>query len=256
VELIGLYLKDVVESAIRHRIANLTIDEVLRKRATLILELKNEMSWITEQWGLEIDTFEIKSVRILSAQVFSHLQAPFRDAIRLDAERSALEAERTIAERKLAVRLETERAKLDADHTLRLRVAFLERERFDAECAARAERAAIEERVLLAEVAVHEARREAERLAKAHATGMAALDAENRRCAIEAENLASPALALVARLPEALGALKVQELNLGDAPLARLISRFGAALGAPRSTGEPASPRAANCEPGRTGEGQ
>lgn len=34
---INAYLQDVVESAIRHRMANMTIEEELRKRATIIL---------------------------------------------------------------------------------------------------------------------------------------------------------------------------------------------------------------------------
>ena len=55
IEAIGQYLKDVVEVAIRHQVANMSIEDVLRKRATIILELKRELAYITGQWGLEGD---------------------------------------------------------------------------------------------------------------------------------------------------------------------------------------------------------
>lgn len=98
---IGAYLKDVVESAIRHLVANMTIEEVLRKRASIILELKRELDYITGQWGLEIDTIEIKNVKIMSGDVFSHLQSSYREELRLNAEIKHLQTERQIAARRM-----------------------------------------------------------------------------------------------------------------------------------------------------------
>ena len=45
-EQVSEFLNDVVESAIRYMVANMTIEEVLRKRGTIIL-LKKELEYIT-----------------------------------------------------------------------------------------------------------------------------------------------------------------------------------------------------------------
>src|SRR5438067_2692364 len=66
---ITTHLKDVVESAIRHQVANMTMEDVLRKRGTIILRLKGELAYIADQWGLTIETIEIKNVQIMSEQL-------------------------------------------------------------------------------------------------------------------------------------------------------------------------------------------
>ena len=104
VHTIAVNLKDVVESAIRHQVAKMTIEDVLRKRGSIILQLKQELAYIAAQWGLTIETIEIKNVRIMSAQLFANMQARFRDEVRLTSETSGLETEREIAERRAAQR--------------------------------------------------------------------------------------------------------------------------------------------------------
>jgi len=101
VETINNYLKDVVESAIRHQVANMTIDEVLRKRGTIILALKKELEYISTEWGIAIETIEIKNVKIMSSQLFHNMQARFRDQIRLESETSALKTNQEIAEQNI-----------------------------------------------------------------------------------------------------------------------------------------------------------
>ena len=80
---IGSALQDVLESAIRHQVARMTIDDALRKRGSIILQLKDEMAYVAGLWGIAVETVEIKSVRILSRQLFENLQAPFRNALAL-----------------------------------------------------------------------------------------------------------------------------------------------------------------------------
>ena len=93
-------LQDVVESAIRHQVASMTIDDALRKRGSIILQLKDEMAYVAGLWGIGVETVEIKSVRILSLQLFENLQAPFRNAQRFESEQSSIETERRLAEQK------------------------------------------------------------------------------------------------------------------------------------------------------------
>ncbi len=99
---IGGNIRNVVESAIRHQVANMTMEAVLRKRGSIILQLKSELAYIAEQWGLVIETVEIRTVKVLSAQLFAQMQAGFRDRMRLESESSAMKTEQELAERRLA----------------------------------------------------------------------------------------------------------------------------------------------------------
>jgi len=102
-EQVSAFLKDVVESAIRHMVANMTIEEVLRKRGTIIMQLKKELEYISQQWGIVVETIEIKNVKILSKTLFDNMQATFRNAIRLEAERNTIETEKQIEEERIRV---------------------------------------------------------------------------------------------------------------------------------------------------------
>ena len=59
---IGGALQDVVESAIRHQVARLTIEAALRKRGSIILQLKEEMAYVAGLWGIAVETVEISHV--------------------------------------------------------------------------------------------------------------------------------------------------------------------------------------------------
>ena len=78
----------------------MTIEDVLRKRGTIILQLKSELAYIAGEWGLIVETVEIRNVRVLSDQLFKQMQAPFRDRMRLESEASALETEKSLAEKR------------------------------------------------------------------------------------------------------------------------------------------------------------
>lgn len=243
---IGACLKDVVESAIRHRVANMTIEEVLRKRASIILELKRELEYITAQWGLAIDTIEIKHVRIMSKDVFTHLQASYREGLRLESETSRLRTEQEIAVRQLKQKEECQKQETDLkaafqeqEHSLLQQKATLEHERLIA--AARQqldlqrEQFAKEVAALKAEHPVLDAREEVESVrrtneakARTHEEAMARLEAGASRLNVEADNQRRADLALIGALPEMFGNLKLGEVNLTPdliKSLVRLISR-------------------------------
>ena len=260
VQTIAVNLKDVVESAIRHQVAKMTIEDVLRKRGSIILELKQELAYIAEQWGLTIETIEIKNVRIMSAQLFANMQARFRDEVRLTSETSGLETEREIAERRAAQReqlavteqefkrKESERkAELDAMNTrAAAELAALkqsqEKEQRLRELAHEAElaeaRHANKEKALRLEEKLNEVERDAQEKRFAletdrskHTAALAAAADETDRRKIETANLADARLAFIKELPAALGSLAVQELNLGDNMLARLADAARDVLG-------------------------
>lgn len=144
-------LQQMLLGATRRLVANLTLEACLTQRkAALAAELMAEIAPVvggsgaagdgaSQGWGLAIDTIEIQDVRVLSEEVFHSLQAPYREALALEAlqardevsraeaslahaaeqraeerraEQHALEQARRAAERQAALQ--------DAQHTARL----------------------------------------------------------------------------------------------------------------------------------------
>jgi regulator of protease activity HflC (stomatin/prohibitin superfamily) len=95
------HLKEIAESVVRHSIANMTVEETLRKRETMISGLKEQLIEVVDGWGISVETIEIRDVRICSETLFENMQAPFRQQVRLDAETVTLETDEKIANEKL-----------------------------------------------------------------------------------------------------------------------------------------------------------
>jgi hypothetical protein len=228
---IGDNLRNVVESAIRHQVANMTIEDTLRKRGTIILQLKNELSYIAGQWGLIIETVEIRNVKVLSSHLFEQMQAPFRNRMRLQSEISTLETDKELAERRLAQkeaialqereferrdlerRGEAERIKIAADAQLQLFRLDQQRE------------------LVATEQSLHAAQAALETDRQRHKAALAVIEDETRRRQIATANTEEPTLALVRQMSAAVGALKVNQLNLGDDSLRLLVQSVTRALG-------------------------
>lgn len=107
---LSLQLIDISVSIARHAISNMTLEEVLTNREILVEKLSNQLKVIIDDWGLKIETIEIKEVRILSATLFESMQAPFRNDQLKIAEHSRLEAKKSI-----------ENAATDTDIAIRIR---------------------------------------------------------------------------------------------------------------------------------------
>lgn len=213
-ETISANLKDVVESAIRHQVANMTIEDVLRKRGTIILQLKEELAYMAEQWGLTIETVEIKNVRIMSAQLFANMQARFRDSMRLQSETSEIETARLIAEQR-----------------------YQQREHLAArEQKAKRKELELEEELLEMERGIVEKRFAAEIARGRHHTALGLIEDELAARRTETANRANPTLGLIEKLPAALGALKINELNLQPDTLERLMRGVDRLLGQGRGS--------------------
>ena len=227
---IGDNLRQVVESAIRHQVANMSIDDVLRKRGSIILQLKRELAYMAEQWGLGIETVEIRTVRVLSEQLFCQMQARFRDAMRLDSETSGLETERQLAERRLAHKEEMARKQQEFERNELARSVEAQRAKLEADAQVQTcrsnqqlELAASEQRLQAAQAALETGR-------KRHQAAMAAIEDETHRIHIATANTEDRALALVKQLPAALGALNISDLRLGDDVLRTLAAGIGRVL--------------------------
>jgi regulator of protease activity HflC (stomatin/prohibitin superfamily) len=95
------HLKEIAESVVRHTVSNMTIEETLRKRETMIAGLKEQLVEVVEDWGISVETIEIRDVYIESATVFENMQATFRQEVRLEAETVTLATDEKIANEKL-----------------------------------------------------------------------------------------------------------------------------------------------------------
>ena len=229
---IGVCLKDVVESAIRHRLANMTIEETLRKRASIILELKKELDYITDQWGLSIDTIEIKHVRIMSNEVFSNLQAAYREDLRMESETNRLRAEKEITLRRLNQQEELSQheaaikaKQLALEHELQQQKNQL---KYEEEITATRHQREMCEQEYIQQIATYEAeipmllswskteevRRANEAASLRHDEAMAQVKANAVKYGAEADNVRRADLALIAALPSVAEKLELGEVNI------------------------------------------
>jgi len=245
---IGEQLRAVVEAAIRREVANLTLEQVLRQRAAMTDQLDDELTGVAERWGLAIAAIEIKSVQVLSQQLFENMQAKFRDTQRLESARSAMETDEAIARaratdreaaatRDLAFRLaeiereeEARRQEIARDQRLELAREAAKRERelarLDDELAlvqAREEsqRSGLpaSEALIEFEDTLTERRHRTEQLRGEHRERIAVIDDTIAHRKIETDNLKDRGRLLVEALPDLFAGLNVGTVNLGDPAL-------------------------------------
>ena len=138
-------LTSMLVGATRRLVANLSIEDCLKKRkAAIAEELLREVAPVVggqgrpedstdRGWGVVIDTIEIQEVRVASEKLFAAMQAPFRAAVELQAKQAQAETEEKIAVRQAHARRAAEEARLQSEEAIRLR--RLEHERAKAEAA-------------------------------------------------------------------------------------------------------------------------
>jgi regulator of protease activity HflC (stomatin/prohibitin superfamily) len=78
-------LSDMASSILRNKIANSTINEVIKGRQELRDAVIKDMSEVTKGWGVHLETVEVTDVRILSGTLFSNMQTKFREQNRKTA---------------------------------------------------------------------------------------------------------------------------------------------------------------------------
>ncbi len=261
-ETIAAHLRQVVESAIRSELANLSLDDALRKRGAIIERMKAELADVAERLGLEITTVEIKTVTIMSDELFLNMQAPYRNTIRLQSERSRLETDEIIAKENAAMRERDAKRQAEFQAAESARRSELQKaevgqdaeiERLRTESKTETELAKLDAAVILREGAAERQRRiaradaeileierklDTERFANEHQrhlnTAEAARIADTtERRAIETANIANPLRLVAANLPKITENLNFGQINLGDPVLARLLEGLAERIGKP-----------------------
>jgi len=113
-------LKTICIEAVRHVIANMTIDDALKKKDDIAESLLVQLKYIENKWGILFDQVGIEQVRIMSDTLFHDLQSEFRSKLRLGAEISNMQTEREIAKIKNETHEKNMSEKLETDQKLEM----------------------------------------------------------------------------------------------------------------------------------------
>lgn len=126
-------LVEMFVGAARRLVANLTVEECLvRRKEGIAQELMREIAPVVsgagrleddtdKGWGVVLDTIEIQDVRVLSAAVFSNMQARFRQEQEQKAREASLQTERAIKQVEAEASRTIELTKLQAEYEIKTR---------------------------------------------------------------------------------------------------------------------------------------
>ena len=72
-------LRAMAISIVRDRVANMSLDEILKNREKLRSGIKQEIQTLLTGWGMWLETVEILDVKVCSGSLFKQLQTEFRE---------------------------------------------------------------------------------------------------------------------------------------------------------------------------------
>jgi hypothetical protein len=113
-------LKTICVEAVRHVIANMSIEDAVRKKDEIAENLLDQLKEMEKRWGILFDHVGIEQVRIMSKSVFENLQADYRNSLRLQVEKKRIDTDRQVASEENSLREKTERERIDTDRELGL----------------------------------------------------------------------------------------------------------------------------------------
>ncbi len=231
--------------AVRHVVANMTIEDAMRKKEEIASRLKEQLKQVESRWGIVFHQVGIRSVRVMSGHVFEDLQARYRNELRLQSARSRIEADKHIAQEENSLRESKEKERIATDQRLRLaevenqaraRSTELQQARAIAEAESELESRRVEletERKRTLQLPLLEL--DARLADLERAAGSIRLELDRKRRELN-QTFTEAALAqeLIASLPKVAAATKVDSYTVldgnGASPLARLIAELSVLL--------------------------
>lgn len=94
-----LLIRQLAESVTRNALANMSLEQALRDRRTMLRLLAEQLEAVVAPWGVAISSIEIVDVTVASKEVFQHMQAEYREQLRQQAQLAHIEADEEIAGR-------------------------------------------------------------------------------------------------------------------------------------------------------------
>ena len=231
--------------AVRHVIANMSIEDAMRKKEEIAARLKEQLVQVESRWGIVFHQVGVRSVRVMSGRVFEDLQAGYRNEMRLQSSRSRIETDQEIARHENMLRENTETERIATDQRLRLadvenrsrtRAAELEQEGTiaEAEDGLESRRIALETK-RKRELQLPLSELEAKLAEFERAVDAIRLDMERARRSVE-QTYSEGALAseLIRNLPQIAASTKIESYTVldgnGVSPLARLLTELATLL--------------------------
>jgi hypothetical protein len=96
-------LKTICIEAVRHTLANMSIDEALRQKEEIAQKLHSQLRVVEDKWGIIFDQVGIEKVRIMSNSLFEELQSQYRNELRLSSEKTRIETDKQISSKETAM---------------------------------------------------------------------------------------------------------------------------------------------------------
>lgn len=78
-------LQNMATAVVRDRVANLTIEDLLRNRNQLKKGIAENIQKTLTGWGMYVESIEISDVQIVSGSLFKNMQTEYRDELKLKA---------------------------------------------------------------------------------------------------------------------------------------------------------------------------
>jgi len=103
-------VRQLVESVLRNIVSRKSLQEVMTQRQQMRADAKEQVLEITKGWGIWIETVEITDVKIMSNALFKNMQAEFRSATRLKAEKIEMTTGQELSDRRREYEVETSKA--------------------------------------------------------------------------------------------------------------------------------------------------
>jgi hypothetical protein len=207
-------LRTICTEAIRHIIANLSIEDALTKKDEIGRNLKGQLERIERSWGITFDQVGIERVTILSGAVFEDLQQKTRDELRLGAAESRMDTDLKIEKKNAGQKKEMETLRYQTEKETKILKATTESEIHKVELGERSRREADDRQA-------EEAKRKAENEAAERAAEQAAERQKRqseRGAAVEAKKAADARkLAMDRAQAEAEMKIKSSEIDAGVA---------------------------------------
>ena len=135
-------LRTICTEAIRHIIANLSIEDALTKKDEIGRSLKGQLERIERSWGVTFDQVGIERVTILSGAVFEDLQQKTRDELRLGAAESRMDTDLKIEKKNAGQKKEMETLRYQTEKETKILKATTESEIHKVELGERSRREA------------------------------------------------------------------------------------------------------------------
>ena len=113
-------LKTICIEAVRHVIANMSIEDALKNKDAIADNLTKQLVEIERKWGIVFDQVGIEKVRIMSNRLFNDLQSEFRNKLRLESAKTQIATDREIAREENEIHEKNELERIQTEQKIEL----------------------------------------------------------------------------------------------------------------------------------------